>query len=366
MKIKHRIVLVLAFSLAGMALTYWYVRSQDSTVKPLAAMEFQPAVPPLITTARPTMRLFALRVPWIGTVEPRASVELTALVAGRVEAIETEDQTRVEKGKLVARLGGPQVAGQRAKLAAEVESLRSRVGLARQTVGRLKQSLRVHLATKNQVAAARDSQVQLQAQLREAQSNLETFEKQVYVSAPISGTFTNRRVSVGQDVTAGQVIGKIIDTNHLRIVASIFPPQGLALQGKEATVRLSGNRPLTGFVRSVLPRASGTGAKMVWIEGAQIDAQLRPGQTVGGNVVIEVEPETLAVPASAIVYDSEERPYIFIQQGDVYEPRRVKLGLAQDGWVEVFSGLEDNQSVVTQGAYELFYYQFNEQFKARD
>jgi len=366
MKVKHCIALVLAVSLSGMAMTYWYVKTRSSAMKPHATIETQLAVPPLITTALSAMRVFTLRVPWIGTVESQASVELTALVAGRIEVIEAEDHARIKKGGRVARLGGAQVEAQRAKLATEVESLKSQIDLVRQTVERLKQSLRVQLATKDQVAAAQDSQVKLQTKLGEARLSLETFEKQVCISAPMSGTFTNRRVSVGQDVNPGQVIGEIIAADHLRIAASIFPPQGIALQGKEATIRLDENQTVTGLVRSVLPQAGGTGAMMVWIEGAQIDTQLRPGQTVGGSMVVEVGREALAVPASAIVYDSEERSFIFIQQGGTYKPRSVKLGLVQDGWVEVFSGLEQNQSVVTQGAYELFYRQFNEQFKVQD
>ncbi len=365
MKVKHCITLLLAVSLTGLALT-WYMNSRGSTVTPVAAMERQPAVPLLITTAHPTMRLFALRVPWVGTVEPQAAVALTALLAGRVEAIVIEDQARIDEGGLVARLGGAQIEGPRANFAAEIESLESQLALARQTVVRLKQSLQSQLATKDQVATAQNSQVKLQTKLRETRLNLETFEKRVCIIAPMSGIFTNRRISVGQDVNVDQVVGEIIDADQVRIVASIFPPPGIALQGKEATIRLGQNHTLAGLVRSVLPQATDTGAVIVWIEGPQLDQQLRPGQTIGGSMVMEVRPKTLAVPESAIIYDSEERPYIFVQQGDTYEPRSVKPGLVQDGWVEILSGLQENQLVVTRGAYELFYRQFNEQFKVLD
>ena len=77
-------------------------------------------------------------------------------------------------------------------------------------------------------------------------------------------------------------------------------------------------------------------------------------------------PPLLAVPASAVVYGPEEQPYVFIQEGAAYVQRRVRLGLTQDGWVEVLSGLELGQFVVTQGAYELFYRQFTRQFQAED
>jgi RND family efflux transporter MFP subunit len=366
MKIKHRTALILTVSLIAILLAYGYVKIHSSTVESIATIKTSPALPPLITTARPVMRQFTLRVPWIGTVESRASVELIAQVAGRIEVIEAEDQVRMRAGQPVMRLGGPKVEGVRSKLTTEIEFLKSQLDDARQTVERLNESLKAQLATKNQVAAAQNSQIKLESQLREAQLNLKTFENQVCISAPINGIFTNRRVSLGQDVNAGLVIGEIMDADRLRIAASIFPPQGIDLQGKQASIRLDQDHTLTGLVRRVLPQASDTGATMVWIESPHIDAQLHPGQTAGGNIIVHIRPETLAVPESTIVYDSNEHPYLFVQKDSAYVPLRVRLGLIQDGWVEILSGLEQNQFVVTHGAYELFYRQFNEQFKVQD
>ena len=366
MKVKRRIALAVAVLLAVLALALWKVKSRPSAIKPFAVEEALLSVPPLVTMAQPARRTFTLRLPWLGTVESRAAVELTALMAGRVEAIEVEDQARVEKRSLVATLGGLEIDGERAKLKVEVDSLRSEVELARQTVERLKENLKTQLATKDQVAAAEQRQVKLENQLHQARLNLQIFEKKVRISAPAAGTFTKRLVSTGQEVNAGQVVGEIIDTEQLRIVASVFPPQGIDLQGKDATIRLGENQTLTGLVRSVLPQASSTGAVVIWIEGPEIDQQMRPGQTVEGDLAVEVRPDVLAVPVSAIVYDQEERSYLFVRKNDTYEIRPVRLGLTQEGWVEVLSGLEQDQLVVTQGAYELFYRQFNQQFKVQD
>jgi RND family efflux transporter MFP subunit len=366
MKSKHYFAIILAVFLTGLAIIYWFLQSWGSTMASHATLETSPAAPPLITTARPTKRAFTLRVPWIGTVESQNSVELTVLVPGRVEVVEAGDQAQIEKGRLVMRLGGPQIEGVHAKLTTEIESLRAQIGLARQTVERIKQNLMAQLATKDQLAAAQDAQVKLETQLREARLSLKTFESQIRISAPMNGIFTNRHVSAGQEVKAGQVVGEIIDTGRLRIAASIFPPQGIQLQGREATIRLSENSTLSGIVQRVLPRALSSGALTVWIEGPQIDTQLRPGQMVGGTMVVKVNPDTLAVPESAIVYDSQEHPYLFVRQDSSYEPISIQVGLEQDGWVEVLSGLKQDQFVVTQGAYELFYRQFNEQFKVQD
>jgi len=202
--------------------------------------------------------------------------------------------------------------------------------------------------------------------LRETRLSLKALENQINLTAPIDGIFTNRLVSVGQEVNAGQVVGEIIDTGRLRITASLFPPRVIELQGKEATIRLSENQTLTGIVQRVLPQALSTGAVTVWIEGPQIDTQLRPGQMVGGDIVFKVKPNTLAVPQSAIVYDSQEHPYLFVSEDSAYKSLSIQVGQEQDGWVEVLSGLKQDQLVVTQGAYELFYRKFNEQFKVQD
>jgi len=366
MKIKHGIALILAVTAASVALTYWYVKTHMPAGKPSAAVESHSAVSALITTSRPDVRAFTLRIPWIGAVESRASVSLIAPEAARVEAFEVQDQARIKKGRLVVRLGGTRIKGMRARLTTEVESLKSQVDLSRQEVERLKQNLKEQLSTKNQVAAAQDEHVKLETRLHEVRLKLETFEDRIRILAPIDGIFTNRRVSAGQNVTAGQVIADIIDADHLRIAASLFPPQGTELINKEASIRLDQNQTLIGFVRYILPRAGNTGAVTVWIEGPQIDRRLRPGQTIAGSVDVKVTPGILAVPASAIVYDTKERPYLFVRRGSDYEVRQVRLGMIQDGWVEVLSGLKKEQLVVTRGAYQLFYRRFYKQFKVQD
>jgi RND family efflux transporter MFP subunit len=367
MKSKHFIAKILTVSLIGMAVfAYRYDKSRGSATGNFASSNSSKIAGPLITTAHPALRVFTRHTPWIGTVEAKTSVELTALVAGRIEQINAADQRQLEKGQGVMRLGGPQIDEARATLAAMVGSLGSQLDLARQTVERLEESLQTRLATKDQVAAAQDAKVRLETQLRETRLSLKALESQINLTAPIDGIFTNRRVSVGQDVNAGQVVGDIIDTRRLRIAASLFPPRGIELQGMEATIRLSENHTLTGIVQRVLPQALSSGAVTVWVESPQIDTQLRTGQMVGGDIVIKVKPDALAVPESAIVYDSQEHPYLFVSKDGAYDPLSIQVGQEQDGWVEVLSGLEQDQLVVVQGAYELFYKKFNEQFKVQD
>ncbi len=336
----------------------------------LAAGPALPATPPaaasLIATARPSLRAFSRELPWFGTVESRVTAELIALMPGRVEKIEAEDQGRVAGGQVVMRLGGPQVAAHRARLTTAVDSLNSQLALARASVDRFERSLKAQLASKDQLAAAQQEQLRLSADLADARASLESFEAQVAIAAPVAGIFTGRRVVAGQEVTAGQALAEIVDPGRLRIVAELFPPPGIDLLGRPATVRLDGERSLPAVVRRLLPRGGATGGLQVWLEGPDVDRRLRPGQTVAGEVEVLREQQSLAVPESAVVYDEREEPLLFVLQGKVYVARHVRLGLSRDGWVEVRSGLAPAEEVVIRGAYELFFRNFNEQFKVED
>jgi RND family efflux transporter MFP subunit len=362
---RRTIWIVLALVTAGaiiFALVYWNV---PPTVRAPETASTTQALESLIVTAEPVMRSFARRVPWSGTVQSTSTVQLTALEAGRVEAIPAADQAPVKAGTPVIVLGGLQLSAQRARLQANVESLQEQLSLATQTVQTLQENVAGQLVTKSELAAAQADQAKLLAQLRDAQLALESSRAQANITAPVAGVFTDRRVSVGQPVRADEVLGEIIDPNHLRIVASLFPPAAAPLQGKEATVRLPGGEPLTGTVGQVLPQASNTGATIVWIEGLQIDKRLRPGQTVTGEITVEVGTFP-AVPGSAVVYGPQEQPYVFVRQDGKYERRDVRVGQIQNGWIEILSGIEPGQMVVTQGAYELLNREFSSQYRVED
>lgn len=322
--------------------------------------------PGLIATSQPQTRTLSQSVSWVGVVESRTRVQLKALETARVEAVEARDESPVEPGAAILQLGGPLIELRRARLKADMESLTLQADLAGQRLSRLKQNLSTQLATAEQVATAQESQIRIVSQLRDAQLTLETLEQQLRVVAPVAGVFTNRRVSVGQIVGPGDLLGEIVDPNRLRIVASLFVPPKAALQGLEAQVRLDVKRSLKGVIRQVVAYAGANGETLVWIEGPQIDERLRPGQTVSGETTIAIKAAVITVPQSAIVYDANEQPVVFIEEDGTYESRPVRLGLTQDGWVEVLSGIQAGQSVVTQGAYELLYRRFNEQFKVED
>src|SRR5581483_439867 len=63
--------------------------------------------------------------------------------------------------------------------------------------------------------------------------------------------------------------------------------------------------------------------------------------------------EVLAVPESAIV-EEEGRAIVFVHvSGETFEKRNVQLGLREEGYVQVVTGLADGERVATKEAYAI-------------
>lgn len=354
---------LLLIAVLGIAFAHWRSAAGQFSHNQSAGKE--PPSLQFVTLAKPMKRDFSLRVPWIGEVRGQSSIKLTTTASGLVKTISAKDEAPIEAGSIVMRLGGVQIESKTAELKTAIDSFESQLPLAVQRVERLKQSLKEQLSTRDELAAAEEEQMKLEAQLRDARLALDAFKKQVEIKAPVSGVFTSRTVSAGQAVTAGDVVAEIVDPNHLRITASVFPPDGAKLEGKRANIRLSG-REISGTVARVLPEVSETGATVVWIEGADLDSHLRSGETVSGDLIVETHPSALAVPESAVVYGPNEQPYVFVGGNGAYERSQIEVGMTEDGFVEVLSGLAQDQPVVSKGAYEIFYQNFSQEFKVED
>lgn len=81
------------------------------------------------------------------------------------------------------------------------------------------------------------------------------------------------------------------------------------------------------------------------------DNLLRVGQSVNLFVETARTEEALAIPSAAIV-EEDGRPIAFVQvAGETFQKRDLTLGIRDGNWVQVLSGINEGERVVTKGAY---------------
>ncbi|MGC8763991.1 MAG: efflux RND transporter periplasmic adaptor subunit [Acidobacteriota bacterium] len=321
--------------------------------------------PPLIRTEPAGRADFVQAVPWLGRVESLGTVTVTAPCSARVIAVLARDGGRVRKGQPLFSLGGPLLQARLDSARAQAAALEREAALAREVTKRQEEAARLKIVDENAAARAESDQRRAEAELRQAEAELASLEAAATLRAPTAGVFTDRRANPGQDVEAGTPLAEITDPARLRIAATAYLPPGLALEGRPAEVSVEGGVVALTVVR-VFPDQNPAGGTRLWLEGPGLDGRLGPGAEVSGTLAAVEHKNVLAVPRSAVVYDEQEKPYVFVERAGTYLKTPVTLGLASSASVEVASGLGEGDRVVVQGAYELFYRDFGKTYRVED
>jgi membrane fusion protein, heavy metal efflux system len=183
------------------------------------------------------------------------------------------------------------------------------------------------------------------------------------IGAPFNGRITQAHALSGAAVEAGSPIFTLADLSIVNVAASV-PERSIrdVRIGQPVTVTLAAypDRRWDGKVvriKAELDRETRTAVALIQV--ANEDGSMRPGMFASirlGNVAgSRSASSALAIPASAIVTDGEER-YVFVEIGErSYERRIVDVSqiAGGDGSFAVHSGLAAGERVVIRGAFTL-------------
>ena len=259
---------------------------------------------------------------------------------GRLEVDTTGEQ--VSKGQVLFELYSPELFSTQQELLAALESQRA----ARSTTAPERADYLVDAAkTRLRLWDLSDEQID---------RVVETGEPIQYlpVLAPTSGHVIEKTIVEGSTVGPGQVLYRVAALDEVWIEAEIYESE-LALikvgQRAQVTLPFAGNREIearVSFVYPYLEGASRTGTARLTLPNPRLD--LKPEMYV--NVIFLVERgERLTVPADAVLYAGERR-LVFVDLGEGrLEPRTVGVGTRSGGRVEIVSGLEAGELVVSSG-----------------
>jgi RND family efflux transporter MFP subunit len=360
MKNSSKVILTI-IALVVVALILWFVTSRR-TQEPHAELP----VPELTKTARPHRMNFEIEANWIGTSYAKQEATIIALGEGNIVSVDANDEAAVSEGAALFTLGGAVLEAKLAAARERVSSLQNQLEVAKDTLTRKQEAVKEKISSLDELASAKSTAQQLDAELETAKGQWQLLDDSAHVTAPISGIFTGRKVSVGQTVEKGQELASIIVPGRVRIVATVLASGASGLEGRRVTFNAPDGRVLSGTVAKVLPERTAAGGTVVWIESKEIDEQVAPGQNLSGRVTVAVRESALAVLTSAVVYDEKEVAYAFVKVDDTFEQKQVQVGTTSGGWIEVISGLTSEEEVVTEGAYELYYRDFNKSYKVSD
>jgi len=148
-----------------------------------------------------------------------------------------------------------------------------------------------------------------------------------------------------------------MDTSKLIAKAHIAQSEAALLKvGNDAELHLPGvNEPVQGHVSLVSPALdAGSTTIEVWVEARKPNPALKPGMTVQISITGRSAKEALVVPVSALFKNDEGADYVVIAGKDNHaQLKTVETGIRNSEFVEITSGLEAGDPVITTGGYAL-------------
>ena len=333
--------------------------------------------------------------------QPVAVLAAPDLVELRVESQEkqAEAQADLQQAQADLRLAEQNLESQRQIAAAEIEQARTEVEVAREqydkdqglvSAGALPRremlESRSHLREgEAQLVKATSSREVLEAenQLKRAQAAVEVAQSHlrlsdtayqtrlqqlgtrandkglVTVTSPISGTVSDREVTLGQAFEdAGGKLMTIVNDNRVFATANIYEKDlDKVKTGQRVSVKVSSlpNRTFNGRIATIASVVEGE-TRVVPVK-AELD---NPGGVLKPGLFAELEVLTdrtgaaiLAIPTSAVV-EANGKKQVYLQNGNAYQPVEVTLGQTSGDMVEVKTGLFEGDLVVTQRAPQLY------------
>ena len=282
----------------------------------------------------------------IGSLKSVQGVMLRPEVSGRIARLGFANGARVSKGQLLVQLDDNLQQAQLKQAEAQAHIARTNLQRSRELLaqGYVSQSAVDQNAAALQVAEAQVALAQAQVQ-------------RMKVLAPFNGTAGLRVVDVGDYVKDGADLVNIEDLSSLTVQFAL-PERyaGRVQQGQavDLTIDALPGRTFMGRVQAVDSQVNANGRSLqVLAQLSNPGALLRPGMFARPRVVFSVREGAIVVPEEALV-PLAGKQYLFkvVSRGDgakVSQRIEAVLGTRLPGQVEILSGLQAGDSVVTAG-----------------
>jgi len=340
-----------------------------------------------------------------GEIKPKKSVNISALILGRIVKIGVKEGDEVKAGDFLLKLDSTQFEANAERDRAFIQSSQAELNKAETTLEkskgfyeRQKNLFDNGLISKEQLeqakmqldladASNRSVKFQIQQAQASLKSTLDNLGKTVF-SSPIDGVITSLRVEEGEMAiigtmnNPGTVLMIIADLSVMEVEVEVDETDVVGVQlGQIADVRVDAfpSQVFKGKVTEIGSSAlQKTGAAATTTESKDFKVVvtldnpsklLKPGLSASSDIIIAEKKQVLAVPISALVLKdkksegsaaaaepaksrgaNEEEGVYAVESGRAkFVP--VKKGIMGELMIEIVSGLTENQDVVV-GPYD--------------
>ena len=351
--------------------------------------------PVRVETVKP--QVLEASVSYTGTIKPYEEIMVYPRVAGQLTNYSVYPGDRVTAGQPIATLDASELTTGVAEATAEVSTMETDLEMSKIEVDEQKSAIAqieadldylnlkkdrfarlvkdgvisqdefdvVDSEVRSKEANLKQARVKLarmgamvtnnRAKINQAKAKVDTakvMQGYTTINSPISGIVQERNVDPGVVVQPSMGIVKIGNYDRVRLQANVAQSDAVKINPGAtvvATVPGSNIAPIKGKITSIFPQANSQ-TRTVTVEAVidNPDGQLLSGKFLEMKIVTARKPNAITVPQAAVV-EFQDQPSVWVVEGDTVTAQPVTLGMSTGDRVEVTSGLELGQAVVTSG-----------------
>lgn len=283
----------------------------------------------------------------VGTIEAINAVTIVSEIDGLVKAIPFEEGASIREGELIVQMDDSQLKADLAR----TEAIRDQQKV---TFDRVKE-------LSDRGAVAPQEYDNALANLKVAQANVDLAQARLAktrIVAPFDGVIGARKISPGAFLRAGDAIADLVQLSHLKVTFSA-PERFYSQIKRRAEVAVSTtayrDHSVNGTIEVIEPMVDPvTRSAKIIAHINNPEYRFRPGMSANIAAVLSSRDNALLVPDEAIFAEGDQMLVFVVKPDSTVTRTPIKIGSRQPGSVEILSGLEVGQSVVSAGHQKLY------------
>ncbi len=283
----------------------------------------------------------------IGTLVPCDSVDLKSEVNAKVDKIYFSDGSIVKKDDLLIQFDESLAQAQVREAEAQYRKAKIEYELLEKLAGR-------GAAAKIKKEQAYSDMQMTSARLNSAKAKLEKYK----ILAPFGGMIGIKHISVGQFIQSGMDLVKLVDNHPLKVdfsVAEVDIDKIYVSQELEVYVGGDTFQSYSAKISAIEPESDKVShsfkvrAILDVPEEIAVNSQvLKPGRFVKIRITVNEGEQGIIVPESAVEKSGNENMVYIVSDGMAIR-RLVTTGMRKDGNVEIITGVNEGDIVITKG-----------------
>lgn len=331
--------------------------------------EPEPSVPVIAEPVRlGTIRSTISATGVVGTL-PGADFAVLAHEPARVAEITKHVGDLVTSGEMLVRLEFPSLGAQQAVNGAAVKAAEVRLRQATLAQERIQSLLSKGAASQREMEDADREATLAAGELTVAGAAMRASEssgQNLTIRAPFNGIVTERLHNPGDLVGPGDQdpILRLTDPKQVQLTATVQAGDITRFTIGATARAVAALRPAPGapslsrgegraipeLLRVVSRPTPEAGAKTVAVTLAfDTPTEVAPGTEVGVEIDAEQRSNVPLVPATAVLKNPGDSPFVVVAVGTVAQRRAVVTGLKDGGYIEIRSGVKAGELIITEG-----------------